>query len=118
MENHNESVPKIDFEALDDGSDMFVLETIMGEGTFSQVFKARDKKVWLDVAFREELQQHPKNDESLQKGKYYAVKVYDDLNRTMSEAEQEHWVFANHAIHPNLPTFFGMYKVKGTEQLL
>ena len=53
------------------------------------------------------------HESALQKGKYYAVKVYDDLNRTMSEAEQEHWVFANHAIHPNLPTFFGMYKVKG-----
>ena len=45
MENHNESVPKIDFEALEDGSDIFVLETIMGEGTYAQVFKARDKKV-------------------------------------------------------------------------
>ena len=50
----------------------------------------------------------------MQKGKHYAIKVYDDLNRTMSEAEQEHWVFANHAIHPNMPNFFGMYKVKGT----
>ena len=50
MENHNELVPKIDFEALDDGSDMFVLETIMGEGTYAQVFKARDKKVGWDYS--------------------------------------------------------------------
>ena len=48
-----------------------------------------------------------------EKGKPYAVKVFDDLGRTMPEIEQEHYVFTNHAVHPNLPTFFGMYKFPG-----
>ena len=37
--------PKINYDGLEDAAGMFVLESMMGEGTFSQVFRAKDKKV-------------------------------------------------------------------------
>ena len=45
--------------------------------------------------------------------KKVAIKIFDDLDETLDEIEEDYVVISTHWIHPNIPHFSGLYLKKG-----
>ena len=63
------------------------MESILGEGTFGEVHKALDS----------------------QTNKKVAIKIFDNLDETLPEIEEDYAVISTHWIHPNIPHFIGLF---------
>ncbi|XP_037084972.1 myosin-IIIb-like [Pollicipes pollicipes] len=85
----------IDFDALPEPGDRFVLETLIGEGTYGEVHAARDHQ---------------------QNGDYVAVKILEDITDNIEEIEEEFLVLRDLCLHPNIPQFYGMFFKPGRKR--
>lgn len=77
----------IDFGRLPVPSDRFELVQLIGEGTYGEVYSAKDK----------------------QTGNRVAVKILESITDNLEEIEEEFMVLRDLSKHPNLPEFFGIY---------
>lgn len=82
----------IEFNRLPAPNDRFELQDLIGEGTYGEVFSARDKLT----------------------GRKVAVKILETIADNLEEIEEEYLVLRDLSVHPNLPTFVGIFLRKGT----
>ncbi|XP_059476387.1 myosin-IIIb-like isoform X1 [Neocloeon triangulifer] len=81
----------ITFEQLPDPSTRFQLEQVIGEGTYGEVFCAKD----------------------LDSGQRVAVKVLENVADNVEEIEEEYLVLRDLSLHPNIPLFHGLFLKRG-----
>ena len=48
-----------------------------------------------------------------QTNKKVAIKIFDNLDETLEEIEEDYAVISTHWIHPNIPHFSGLFLKKG-----
>lgn len=85
----------IDIDLLDEPADRFEIEALLGEGTFGEVHRALDTN---------------------NNNKKVAIKIFDNLNETLEEIEEDFAVISTHWIHPNIPHFIGLFLKKGASR--
>ncbi|KAF0314674.1 Myosin-IIIa [Amphibalanus amphitrite] len=78
----------VDFTALPEPGDRFLLETVVGEGTYGEVHAARDLH---------------------RNGQYVAIKILEDITDNIEEIEEEFLVLRDLCRHPNITQFHGMF---------
>ncbi|GLH16633.1 Myosin-VIIa [Gryllus bimaculatus] len=81
------------FEQLPDPSARFTLQELIGEGTYGEVFSAREV--------------------SSGKGKRVAVKILENVADNIEEIEEEYLILRDLSLHPNIPSFHGLYLKRG-----
>lgn len=81
----------IDFVRLQTPKDRFELQDLIGEGTYGEVYSARDKTT----------------------GKKVAIKILETIADNLEEIEEEYLVLRDLSHHPNLPSFVGIFLRKG-----
>ena len=81
----------IDFARLPPPGDRFELRDLIGEGTYGEVFSAKDK----------------------QTGNRCAIKILETIIDNLEEIEEEYLVLRDLSQHPNLPEFIGIFLKKG-----
>ncbi|XP_077302736.1 myosin-IIIa-like isoform X2 [Arctopsyche grandis] len=81
----------VELDRVADPLDRFTLEGLIGEGTYGEVFSARDKKSKRRVA----------------------IKILENIPENIEEIEEEFLVFRDLSHHPNLPTFHGLFLKRG-----
>ncbi|XP_069183192.1 myosin-IIIb [Procambarus clarkii] len=84
----------IDFDVLPDPNTRFELLEIIGEGTYGEVFAAKDHET----------------------GKKVAIKIMENIGENLEEIEEEYLILRDLSIHPNLPAFYGIFFKKGSKQ--
>ncbi|XP_014227640.1 myosin-IIIb-like isoform X2 [Trichogramma pretiosum] len=77
----------VNFESVPDPEDRFSLEELIGEGTYGEVYKARDKE----------------------SGSQVAVKILENVADNIEEIEEEFLVLRDLSMHPNIPDFHGIF---------
>lgn len=50
-------------------------------------------------------------------GEYVAIKILEDIAGNEEEIEDEYLALRDLSLHPNIPSFHGIYFVKGSKQL-
>ena len=87
----------IDFTRLPVPTDRFELQHLIGEGTYGEVYSAKDKET----------------------GKRVAVKILESITDNLEEIEEEFMVLRDLSKHPNLPEFHGIFlrKSKNTKNV-
>ncbi|VVC25717.1 Protein kinase, ATP binding site,Protein kinase domain,Serine/threonine-protein kinase, active site,Myosin [Cinara cedri] len=73
----------------------FTIDELIGEGTYGEVFRARDTVT----------------------GENVAIKILEDIAGNEEEIEDEYLALRDLSLHPNIPSFHGIYFVKGSKQL-
>jgi hypothetical protein len=53
-----------------------------------------------------------------QTNKKVAIKIFDNLDETLDEIEEDYAVISTHWIHPNIPYFCGLFLQKGKPKTL
>ena len=53
-----------------------------------------------------------------QRNKKVAIKVFENLEDTINEIEEDYSVISTHWLHPNIPHFTGLYLKKGLSRIL
>ncbi|XP_068215254.1 myosin-IIIb-like isoform X2 [Palaemon carinicauda] len=81
----------IDFDNLPDPNTRFELLEIIGEGTYGEVFAAKDHDT----------------------GESVAIKIMENIGENLEEIEEEYLILKDLSLHPNLPAFHGIYVKKG-----
>ncbi|KAL0279116.1 UNVERIFIED_CONTAM: hypothetical protein PYX00_000736 [Menopon gallinae] len=71
--------------------DRFVILELIGEGTYGEVFCAKDTE----------------------SNRRVAIKVMENVADNIEEIEEEYLVLRDLSLHPNIPAFFGMYLRRG-----
>lgn len=84
----------IKFDELPAPENQWELIESIGEGTYGEVFKARNK----------------------QNGHLAAVKVMESINEVVEEIEEEYLILRDLSNHPNLPKFFGIFMKRCPEE--
>ncbi|RXG59092.1 Myosin-IIIa [Armadillidium vulgare] len=84
----------IDFDSLSDPNTRFELLEVIGEGTYGEVFAAKDHETGCRVA----------------------IKVMENIGENLEEIEEEFLVLRDLSIHPNLPSFYGIFLKRGHKQ--
>ncbi|XP_069672444.1 myosin-IIIb-like isoform X3 [Periplaneta americana] len=84
----------VNFEELPAPGDRFVLQDLIGEGTYGEVFSARDTVT----------------------GHRVAVKILENVADNIEEIEEEYLVLRDLSLHPNIPAFYGLYLRRGPTQ--
>ncbi|KAJ0182581.1 hypothetical protein K1T71_001950 [Dendrolimus kikuchii] len=82
----------VELDRAADPRDRFTLQELIGEGTYGEVYCARDKK----------------------SGRRVAVKILENIAENIEEIEEEFLVFRDLSSHPNIPEFFGLFLKRGT----
>ncbi|XP_071101473.1 myosin-IIIb-like isoform X2 [Haliotis cracherodii] len=77
----------INFSELPDPVEEWELEDLIGEGTYGEVYMAKNKKTRVQAA----------------------AKVMESIHEVLEEVEEEFQVLRDLSTHPNIPDFFGMY---------
>jgi myosin III len=77
----------INFDQLEAPDSYYELLESIGEGTYGEVFKAKNLKT----------------------GQYAAVKVMETINDVIEEIEEEYVILRDLTNHSNLPSFYGIY---------
>ena len=77
----------VNFDAIPDPEDRFALEELIGEGTYGEVYSARDKET----------------------GEHVAIKILENVADNIEEIEEEFLVLRDLSMHPNIPAFHGLY---------
>ncbi|XP_055383448.1 myosin-IIIb-like [Condylostylus longicornis] len=81
----------INFTNLPSPKDRFELLDLIGEGTYGEVYSARDRET----------------------NKKVAVKILESIADNIEEIEEEYLVLRDLSKHPNLPEFYGIWLNKG-----
>ncbi|XP_063839612.1 myosin-IIIb-like isoform X3 [Ostrinia nubilalis] len=81
----------VELDRAADPRDRFNLQELIGEGTYGEVYCARDKKT----------------------GRRVAVKILENITENIEEIEEEFLVFRDLSSHPNIPEFFGLFLKRG-----
>ncbi|CAL4059864.1 unnamed protein product, partial [Meganyctiphanes norvegica] len=84
----------IDFDNLPDPNERFELLEVIGEGTYGEVFKAKDHE----------------------SERHVAIKILENISENLEEIEEEYLVLKDLSLHPNIPMFFGIYLKRGNKQ--
>jgi len=50
-------------------------------------------------------------------GEFVAIKILEDITGNEEEIEDEYLALRDLSLHPNIPSFHGIYFVKGSKQL-
>ncbi|XP_052758788.1 myosin-IIIb-like isoform X2 [Galleria mellonella] len=82
----------VELDRAADPKERFTLQELIGEGTYGEVYCAKDKKT----------------------GRRVAVKVLENITENIEEIEEEFLVFRDLSGHPNIPEFFGLFLKRGT----
>ncbi|XP_035785819.1 myosin-IIIb-like isoform X2 [Anopheles albimanus] len=82
----------VDFSRLPNPSERFELLDLIGEGTYGEVYSAKDKHT----------------------GRKYAVKILESIADNIEEIEEEYLVLRDLSKHPNIPDFAGLFLKRGT----
>lgn len=77
----------VNFDAIPDPEDRFALEELIGEGTYGEVYSARDKET----------------------GERVAIKILENVADNIEEIEEEFLVLRDLSGHPNIPAFHGLF---------
>lgn len=81
----------IAFEQLAEPGERFQLEQVIGEGTYGEVFCAKDRDA----------------------GHRVAIKVLENVADNVEEIEEEFLVLRDLSLHPNIPLFYGLFLKRG-----
>lgn len=81
----------IDFGRLPAPRERFELLDLIGEGTYGEVFSARDTST----------------------GRSVAIKILETIADNLEEIEEEYLVLRDLSNHPNLPAFVGVFLKRG-----
>lgn len=81
----------IDFGRLPSPKDRFELQDLIGEGTYGEVYSAVDKN----------------------SSKRVAIKILETICDNLEEIEEEYLVLRDLSHHPNLPSFIGIFLMRG-----
>ncbi|CAD0194743.1 unnamed protein product [Chrysodeixis includens] len=81
----------VELDRAADPRDRFTLQELIGEGTYGEVYCARDKKT----------------------GRRVAIKILENITENIEEIEEEFLVFRDLSGHPNIPEFFGLFLKRG-----
>ncbi|XP_076374166.1 myosin-IIIb-like isoform X1 [Tachypleus tridentatus] len=84
----------INFLSLPDPTDVFDLQHVIGEGTYGEVFAARNNL----------------------NERMVAVKIMENIADSVEEIEEEYLVLRDLCLHPNIPMFNGLYLKPGTQR--
>ncbi|XP_014669755.1 PREDICTED: myosin-IIIb-like [Priapulus caudatus] len=84
----------IDFHRLPDPTNRYELLKTVGEGTYGEVFSAKDKST----------------------GEVVAVKILENIPAVVEEVEEEYQVFRDLSRHNNIPDFHGIYLRRGRRE--
>uniref|UniRef100_A0A182Q3R7 non-specific serine/threonine protein kinase n=1 Tax=Anopheles farauti TaxID=69004 RepID=A0A182Q3R7_9DIPT len=82
----------VDFSRLPSPNERFELLDLIGEGTYGEVYSAKDKHT----------------------GRKYAVKILESIADNIEEIEEEYLVLRDLSKHPNIPDFAGLFLKRGT----
>ncbi|XP_059045425.1 myosin-IIIb-like isoform X3 [Achroia grisella] len=82
----------VELDRAADPKERFTLQDLIGEGTYGEVYCAKDKK----------------------SGRRVAIKVLENITENIEEIEEEFLVFRDLSGHPNIPEFFGLFLKRGT----
>ncbi|XP_044736982.1 myosin-IIIa-like [Chrysoperla carnea] len=82
---------QIKIEQLPSPDNRFTLQDIIGEGTYGEVFCARDNEMNLRVA----------------------IKILENIRENIEEIEEEYLVLKSHSRHPNITDFYGIFFKRG-----
>lgn len=77
----------VNLDSVPDPSDRFILEEIIGEGTYGEVYSALDKATEKKVA----------------------IKILENVADNIEEIEEEFLVLRDLSKHPNIPLFHGLF---------
>lgn len=77
----------LDLLSMPAPGDRFQLVKVVGEGTYGEVYAARDKLT----------------------DRLVAVKIMENIADNVEEMEEEHRVLRDLCVHPNIPTYFGIF---------
>lgn len=77
----------INFSQLQNPSSKFELLDIIGEGTYGEVYHARE----------------------ISSGRSVAVKIMENIADNIEEIDEEFLVLRDLCLHPNIPAFYGLY---------
>ncbi|KAF7990235.1 hypothetical protein HCN44_000040 [Aphidius gifuensis] len=80
----------LDFDTLSDPNDSFTLEELIGEGTYGEVYSAKDNNT----------------------GNSVAVKILENFSDNIEEIEEEFLVLRDLSSHSNIPIFYGLFMSK------
>ncbi|XP_001660540.2 myosin-IIIb isoform X7 [Aedes aegypti] len=81
----------VDFLRLSNPTERFELLDLIGEGTYGEVYSAKDKHT----------------------GRKYAVKILESIADNIEEIEEEYLVLRDLSKHPNIPDFAGLFLKRG-----
>ncbi|KAK0087267.1 hypothetical protein PV325_001365 [Microctonus aethiopoides] len=77
----------INFDLLPDPTELYTLEDLIGEGTYGEVYSARDNKT----------------------DEHVAIKILENIADNIDEIEEEYLILRDLSSHPNLPIFYGLF---------
>nr|XP_012145788.1 PREDICTED: myosin-IIIb isoform X2 [Megachile rotundata] len=77
----------VNFDVIPDPEDRFVLEELIGEGTYGEVYSAHDNET----------------------GNKVAIKILENVADNIEEIEEEYLVLRDLSHHPNIPQFHGLF---------
>ncbi|XP_075216273.1 myosin-IIIb-like isoform X1 [Lycorma delicatula] len=81
----------VDVESLQEPGSRFTLQELIGEGTYGEVYSARDTVT----------------------GERVAIKILENVSENIEEIEEEYLVLRDLSLHPNIPAFKGLYLRRG-----
>ncbi|XP_071534799.1 myosin-IIIb-like isoform X2 [Panulirus ornatus] len=84
----------IDFDNLPDPNTRYELLEVIGEGTYGEVFAAKDHDTDTQVA----------------------IKIMENIGENLEEIEEEYLILRDLSLHPNLPAFHGIFLRRGSKQ--
>nr|CAD7410400.1 unnamed protein product [Timema poppensis] len=84
----------VNFDQLPEPGERFTLQELIGEGTYGEVFSARDAR----------------NNQRV------AVKILENVADNIEEIEEEFLVLRDLSLHPNIPAFYGLFLRRGPSQ--
>ena len=77
----------VNLDTVPDPEGRFALHELIGEGTYGEVYAARDK----------------------QSGESVAIKILENVADNIEEIEEEFLVLRDLSMHPNIPAFHGIF---------
>lgn len=93
----------INFSILPNPSDKVELLEIIGEGTYGEVYSARETASGTLLCVYSYLT--PVADA----GRSVAVKIMESIADNIEEIDEEFLVYRDLCLHPNIPSFYGLY---------
>ncbi|XP_063589666.1 myosin-IIIb-like [Penaeus indicus] len=84
----------IDFDNLPDPNTRYELLEVIGEGTYGEVFAAKDHET----------------------GSMVGIKIMENIGENLEEIEEEFLILRDLSLHPNLPAFHGIFLKRGNKQ--